>query len=127
MSKQSKMLTCINCGGELGLRERYERLIDLLEAGMVVFHCNNQLEDDQNNPAKAQNVMQASVQMYEMLGKYWEDIPGDNVQEKLASIESKRKLARDENGQVMPYTKEEMEFKLKEQEDAEKNGGIILN
>lgn len=126
MSKQSKMLTCINCGGELGLRERYERMLDLLEAGLVVFHSNNELERDQNNPAKAQNVMQASVQMYEMIGKYWEDIPGDNIQEKLASLESKRTLARDDKGHVMPYTKDEMEEKLAEQEQAEKDKEIIV-
>jgi len=120
------MLTCITCSGELGLRERYERLLDLLEAGLVVYHCNNQLEADANNQAKAQNVMQASVQMYEMLGKYWHDIPGDTVHEKLQNIEDKRKLGRDEEGNVIAFTKEDLEAKLEQQAKDEENGGLIL-
>lgn len=127
MSTQSKMLECINCGGELGLRERYERLLDLLGAALVVYHTNNELERDQTNPAKAQNVMESSVQMYEMIGKYWEDIPGDNVREKLTSLEEKRILARDENGEVLPYTKAEMELKALETEKEIKAQSITLD
>jgi len=100
-------LRCVTCGNEIGLRERYERLLDLLEAGMVVFNANNRFEQDQQNPKLAEEVMQASVQMYNILGTYWNDIPGESIQEKLKNIESKRIYERDENGKVIPVAKED--------------------
>jgi len=100
-------LRCVTCGGEVGLRERYERLLDLLEAGMVVFNANNKFEQDQQNPKLAEEVMEASVQMYNILGKYWNDIPGETIQEKIEKIESKRIYERDESGNILPVNKEE--------------------
>ncbi len=100
-------ITCTHCGNELGLRERYERLLDLLEAGMIVYHSNNRFEQDQSNPKIAEEVMQASVQMYNVLGTYWNDIPGETVQEKLKNIDDKRIFERDENGKVCPMAKED--------------------
>lgn len=100
-------LTCVTCGNEIGLRERYERLLDLLESGMVVYHANNRFEQDQQNPARAEEVMQASVQMYNILAGYWNDIPGDTVKEKLENIEAKRIYERDDKGKVIPFAKED--------------------
>jgi hypothetical protein len=110
---KGEFLKCAKCSGELGLRERYERLLDLLQAGIVVYHANNEFEKNQQDRINAENVMTASVQLYNILGTYWEDIPGDTIQEKLESIESKRQYDRDENGKVIPKEKET-------------EGGIIL-
>jgi len=100
-------LRCVTCGNEIGLRERYERLLDLLEAGMVVFHANNKFERDQQDPRLAEEVMQASVQMYDILGKYWNDIPGETITEKLSNIDSKRIYERDADGKIVPVAKED--------------------
>lgn len=99
-------LTCTQCGGELGLRERYERLLDLLESGLVVFDANNKFEQNQQNPELAQNVMEASIQMYQILGSYWNDIPGDTIVEKMKNVDDKRLYERDENGKVIPKEKQ---------------------
>jgi len=105
--KKMSRLSCSSCGNELGLRERYERLLDLLEAGMIVFHSNNRFEQDQTNPQRAEEVMQASVQMYNILGTYWNDIPGETITEKIKNIDEKRIYERDENGSVTPIAKED--------------------
>jgi len=83
-------IACTQCGTELGLSERYERLLDLLEAGLIVFDTNNKFEADQQNPDKATAVMEASIQMYDILGAYWADIPGDNINEKVVNVQKKR-------------------------------------
>jgi len=102
---QLTQLKCPQCDGELGLRERYERLLDLLESGLIVYNANNKFEANQQNPELAAHVMEASVQMYDILAKYWNDIPGDNVQEKINMVEEKRIYQRDVDGNVIPQEK----------------------
>ena len=98
-------LKCVTCGGELGLRERYEGLLNLLEAGMVVFACNNKVEQNPSNPNHMAELGEASVQMYSILLKYWNDIPGDTIEDKLENIEAKRMFERDDNGNIIPVMK----------------------
>lgn len=102
-----EFLKCSHCGGELGLRERYERILDLLQAGLIVFDMNNKFEANPTSPEAGKNVMIASVQMHEILSKYWEDVPGTTLQEKLEAIESKRHFERGENGELVPRVKQE--------------------
>lgn len=99
-------LKCSHCDGELGLRERYERLLDLLEASLVVYNANNKFEANPTNQEMAANVMEASVQLHTVIGKYWNDIPGDTIQQKLKNVEDKRIYERDEKGNVIPKEKE---------------------
>jgi len=94
-------MKCTQCGSELGLRERYERLLDLLESGLVIYDANNKFERDQQNPEMAQNVMQASIQMYDILGSYWTDIPGENISEKLKNVNEKRMYEINEDGKMV--------------------------
>lgn len=109
MSNNKKgLMFCPHCNGEIGLRERYERLLDLLQAGLVVFDANNKFEQNSTNSDLARNVMAASVQMYNIIAKYWEDIPGETIEQKLQAIEEKRILEKDENGKfVVKKEKEE--------------------
>ena len=92
------MITCANCGGEVGLRERYERLLDLLEAALIVKRMNDRLEENPESATVAKAVMESSIQLYEQITKFWNDVPGDSLDAKLEAVRGRRILERDKDG-----------------------------
>lgn len=95
-------LKCIHCNAELGLRERYERQLDLLQACLVVFKANENFEQTPDNKDRAREVMQASVQLHKIIKQYWDDIPGETLQAKLDAVDAKRELEKGEDGKYRP-------------------------
>lgn len=80
---------CLKCGGELGLRERYERLLRLLEASLVIYDLNQKFEESPSDQLVTKAILEASVQLHKVIGEYWLDIPGDTLKAKLDNVAAK--------------------------------------
>lgn len=106
------MIRCPNCQSEVGLRERYERLLDLLEASLIVKRMNDRMEENPESPTVAKALMEASIQMYEQVNKFWNDIPGETLDDKLKAIKERRILERDKDGKFVDPSQVEKEVDI---------------